>query len=332
MLEPIIPLWLLIVIAILLFGILTIPCLIDKKDTAINKLKYLAPKIMIIILLLIIGLRPMIPEKDSSQVETNDLDVLFVVDNTISMIAEDYNGNEPRLDAVQSDMQYILEKLNGAQFSLITFANSATIIAPFTYDYNMIESAIKAMAPLPNLYARGSSLNVPMDSINTIVASAEKKEEERTRILVFISDGEITDDSTLKSYASLKEHFDYGLVLGYGTMNGGKMKSNNTYDLDSYIKYYSTDYGTDWSTSDHYAISKIDEANLKKIAEDIGGDYIHAESQKDIDPALKKISELTTSNTRPDDKPTGMDLYYIFAVPLLLLLFFEFNKLWRRKI
>ena len=117
--KPIIPLWSLIVIAILLFGILTIPCLIDKKDTAINKLKFLAPKITIIIMLLIIGLRPMIPEKDSSQVETNDLDVLFVVDNTISMIAEDYNGNEPRLDAVQSDMQYILEKLNGAQFSLI---------------------------------------------------------------------------------------------------------------------------------------------------------------------------------------------------------------------
>lgn len=332
MLEPIVPLWSLIVITILLFGILTIPCLIDKKDAAINKLKYLAPKITIIILLLIIGLRPMIPDKDSSQVETNDLDVLFVVDNTISMIAEDYNGNEPRLDAVRSDMQYILEKLNGAQFSLITFANSATIIAPFTYDNNMIESAIKAMAPLPNSYARGSSLNAPMDSINTIVTSAEKKEEERTRILVFISDGEITDDSTLKSYASLKEHFDYGLVLGYGTINGGKMKSNNTYSLDSYIKYYPTDYSADWSTSDHYAISKIDEANLKKIAEDIGGDYIHMESQKDIEPALKKISELATADTRPDDKPTGMDLYYIFAIPLLLLLFFEFNKLWRRKV
>jgi Ca-activated chloride channel family protein len=274
----------------------------------------------------------MIPDKDNAQVQTNDLDVLFVVDNTISMIAEDYNGSQTRLSGVQSDMQYILQKLSGAQFSLITFANTATIVAPFTYDHNMIEVATKAMAPLSSLYARGSSLNAPMDSINTIVTSAEKKEEERTRILVFISDGEITDDSTLKSYASLKEHFDYGLVLGYGTINGGKMKSNNTYSLDSYIKYYPTDYSADWTTSDHYAISKIDETNLKKIAEDIGGDYIHAESQKDIDPALKKISELTTSNTRSDDKPTGMDLYYIFAIPLLLLLFFEFNKLWRRKV
>jgi len=332
MLDPIIPLWLLIVITVLLSGILIVPCLIDKNDTAKNKIKYLAPKVAIIILLFVIGLRPMIPDKDNTQVQTNDLDVLFVVDDTISMIAEDYNGSQTRLSGVQSDMQYILQKLSGAQFSLITFANTATIVAPFTYDHNMIEAATKAMAPLSNFYARGSSLNAPLDSINTIVTSAEKKEEKRTRIIIFISDGEITDDSTLNSYADLKEHFDYGLVLGYGTSTGGRMKQYSYSGQDSYLKYFPADRNSNWTNANYEALSRIDEANLQKIANNLGGDYIHMESQKDIEPALKKISELATADTRPDDKPTGMDLYYIFAIPLLLLLFPEFNKLWRRKI
>ena len=332
MIAPIVPLWLLIVITTVLSGVLIIQCLIDKKESSINKLKYLAPKIAIVILLFIVGLRPMIPEKDESHIQVNDLDILFVVDNTISMVAEDYGDWEPRIDAAKVDMQHIMETLSGAQFSLITFANSATIVAPYTYDQNMVKAAIEALEPLPTLYARGSSLNAPIDSIKTIATSAEKKEEKRTRIIIFISDGEITDDSTLDSYADISKHFAYGAVIGYGTETGGRMKSHNSYDYGSYIKYYSDGRNSDSIDSDYNAISKINETNLKKIANDLNGDYIHARTHSDIKPILEKISKLANQDTAPDDEPTGMDLYYIFTIPLLPLLFFEFNKLWRKKV
>ena len=106
-LKPILPLWLLLAIAIGLLGILITRCLLAKKDTPANTAKYLAPKIAIILLLFVVGLRPMIIGGDISQVQTNNLDVLFVVDNTISMNAEDYNGNNTRLSAVKADMSTV---------------------------------------------------------------------------------------------------------------------------------------------------------------------------------------------------------------------------------
>ena len=57
---------------------------------------------------------------DNAEVISNDLDVLFVVDNTISMIAEDYNGDNTRLSAVKEDIKHIVEELEGAKFSIVT--------------------------------------------------------------------------------------------------------------------------------------------------------------------------------------------------------------------
>ena len=332
-LKPILPLWPLLAITIGLLGILITRCLLAKKDTPANTAKYLVPKIAIILLLFVVGLRPMIIGGDISQVQTNNLDVLFVVDNTISMNAEDYNGNNTRLSAVKADMNYILERLSGAQFSLITFANSATIATPCTRDQNMVKAAISAMEPLIELYARISNLNTSIDSIKTIVKSAEKKDKQRTRIVFFISDGEITDGSALGSYANFKDHFAYGAVFGYGTETGGRMKSRNSYSSGDYLMDYSSEsFSGDWRNSNHYAISKIDEKNLKKIASDLGVDYARANSRADIDPVLKKISELVAQNTEPDDSSANTDLYFFIVIPLLALLFFEFNGLWRRKV
>ena len=176
-------------------------------------------------------------------------------------------------------------------------------------------------------------MNTPIDSIKTIVKSAEKKDEQRTRIIFFISDGEITDESALGSYASFKDHFAYGAVFGYGTETGGRMKSRNSYSSGDYLMDYSSEsFSGDWRNSNHYAISKIDEKNLKKIASDLGVDYARANSRADIDPVLKKISELVAQNTEPDDSSANTDLYFFIVIPLLALLFFEFNGLWRRKV
>lgn len=309
---PIIPIWIMTIICLILLFI----CIKGRRKTI---------QILIIVLIFIINLRIMIPT-NNSRVLANNLDVLFVIDNTISMTAEDYgNNNKERLYAVKKDCNYIIKRLSGARFSLITFDNNARIATPYTKDINLAMEAIDVIEPINELYAKGSSLNTPIDTIISSLKMSKKKTN-RKRIIFFISDGEITDGSKLKSFSSISKYIDNGAVLGYGTTKGGYMKNNNT---DSENNDYIMDY-----TNDNYgkAISKLNEKNLKKIANDINIDYINMNKQSNINNKLKKIENLVNTSIESDDKSTYDDTYYILVIPLLILLIIEFNQSWRRKI
>lgn len=301
---PIIPIWLMIIISITL---IIIVWKYNKRNIV---------ELSIIGLMFLINLRIMVPSGEA-QIISNNLDVLFVIDNTISMNAEDYDGANTRLSGVKETCKNIIEKLNGARFSIITFNNSAKIATPYTKDVNLTIEAIDIIVPLSEYYARGSSLNTPHDAMLTSLESS-KKMGDRTRIVFFISDGEITDESSLNSFKDISKYVDGGSVLGYGTDKGGYMKTLGSYSMDEYIIDYS---GYNYTR----AISKIDEDNLKSIAKDLGLDYIHMEKQGDIDYKLKEIEKLKSNGMESSDKRVYEDTYYILVVPLLVLLVIEFN-------
>jgi len=299
---PIIPTEIMIVISILF---LIVVLKTTKKKT----------HILMILLLFCINERFMIPNGTVKTV-SNNVDVLFVVDSTISMNAEDYNGNEKRLNGVKKDCKQIIEELNGARFSLITFNNTAKIMIPYTKDSSMMYDAIDIIEPITELYARGSSLNTPIDTIKESLNASYKKDPDRLRILFFISDGEITDESKLNSYAPLKNRIDDGMVLGYGTTTGGSMK---------YKDLYAEEEKDILDPENHYekAISKIDEKNLKKIANDLGLNYIHMDKSSKMNQKLKSIKSKIKNEMKSSNKKNYEDIYYLFAIPLFLLILWD---------
>lgn len=307
---PIIPIWLMTIITLLLIIII----IKNNKKNIID--------ILIIILLFIINLRPMI-QNGNATIEDNNLEVLFVIDNTISMNAEDYNGKNKRLDGVKKDCIEIIEALTGAKYSIISFNNSAKVLMPFSKDSTMATETIEIIEPIEELYARGSSLNTPLELLEYTLKNSYEKSNDLKRIVFFISDGEITDDSKLESFSKLKKYIDEGAVLGYGTEKGGNMKEIDRFtEKEDYIY----DYTTGLSSK---ALSKIDEKNLKQIANDLGIDYINMNNKK-LNSKLSKISRLKTSNTSTINKKNYDDIYYIFMPPLLILLVIKLNT-FRRK-
>lgn len=307
--NPIMPIWLMILICIIF--------IIIRSKNKHNFIK----QIIIVILLFLINLRIMIPSSNV-QIVTNNLDVLFVIDNTISILAEDYKGNTQRLTAIKKDCNYIIDQLNGARFSVITFSNASRIITPYIKDANLTIEAINTIQVMEELYSQGSSLNVVIeDTIHSLEASAKKPD--RNRIIFFISDGEITNDDILKSFSGAKKYVDNGAVLGYGTSKGGYMRVTNNYTNE-------TNYIEDKATWPYVkALSKIDENNLKKISQDMGIDYINMEKQSNLDYKLKEIKQ-KLQNTGNETKDSYTDIYYIFALPLCLILIYEFINYKRR--
>ena len=305
--NPIIPVW--------IMGIICIVLLFFKRKGTFNYIR----QILIIILLFVVNLRIMVAGKDVTNM-SNNVDILFVVDNTISMLAEDYDGAGRRIDAVKADCRYIMEQFPGASFSVVTFGNSVERTMPYTIDYNMALQAIEVLNGQTEYYANGTSLNDVMSQMAGIL----ENERETYKIIFFISDGEIVNSENLKSYSELEEYVDAGAVLGYGTTKGGAMrplKYVGDEEAPEYLYYYDDDYNR------VKAISKIDEDNLKQIASDLDVDYIHMTEQSQIDDEIDELLSGIGDNaaySEGDSKKGYMETYYFFAIPLMLLLSFDY--------
>lgn len=299
--NPIIPLIIFIPITIIIL-------LLMYKTHNIN-----ICNIILLILIFAINIRPMIID-DEEHVLKNNLDILFVIDNSISMIANDYNSTT-RLDGAKETLEKIIKELNGAKFSIMTFHSKSKILIPFMSDANTAIDTIQDINVQEYWYARGTTLNTPYEDIIKSLKSASKNTDRR-RILFFISDGEITNDEALKSFEGIKEYITDGAVLGFGTTKGAKMLLKDKYTNESSYLY---DYDTHAD-----AISKMDEDNLKKIAKDIDIDYIHITNENDINSKIDDIKDILEKEMTDENKINYTDIYYLFCIPLFCLILYIF--------
>ncbi len=310
--NPIIPIWLMAIICVILL-------LFRRKG-----LWPYVRQIILIALLFLINLRVMVPSNEavSTQVDM-DLNVVFVIDDTISMLANDYPGGKTRLEGMKSDCEYIIDSLYGSRFTVITFHNSANLLTPLSDNVSYTKSLINAIYPLDQFYAHGTTLNTPIAVMQDTLKQISETKGGNT-IVFFISDGEITNGSSLESYSSIKGMVSGGAVLGYGTESGGKMYVKSYSDQLEVVQDKSTYPYTD-------AISKIDEGNLKQIASDLGVEYINMQGSKtEIDRLIK---ESINNAVKSDAKIVGAgfaDIYFWLAIPVIIILVFEFIDFRRR--
>ncbi len=336
--KPIIPIWLMSIICIIAIFIIIFNkplknILLKKQENKsterqrkliMQHILNVCIKICIIILLFIINLRFMIPNGEVSVLNPN-INILFVIDKTVSMRALDYNNGKERLEGVKNDCCYIVDKLPNCKYSIITFGDLAQRIVPFTSDTSIIQSEIKAISVEDGSYAKGTSLNIVKNSLEETLKNEKEKRGENVKFLVFfISDGEITmKNEKLESFSNIQKYVDDGAVMGYGTEEGGKMVWSLYEDNPASSSYYKHYYDENYNS--HLAISKIDENNLKQLSSDLKIDYIQMSKTSNIDNKIKSIKkQIENSGVSEDTESFYQDIYYYFAIPLVILLLADF--------
>lgn len=336
--NPIIPIWLMTIICV--SSIILIIYSKQLKDRITNKKniekttkqKHLIRediiniiiKVVIVILLFVINLRFMIPNGESVAINT-DVNILFVIDTSVSMRALDYDGNKERFEGVVNDCCYIVDELSNCKFSIITFGDTTKKVIPFTTDTDMVQAELQSINLENDFYAEGSSMNLSKDILEKTLKEEKKRQNENEKFVVFfVTDGEITKEGeTLETFSNIKQYVSNGGVLGYGTKTGGKMVSSAYADNPNsefyYIEYFDDNYN--YQT----AISKLDEKNLKQIATDIGIDYIQMNKTANINYKINDIKQqISNSQTNEEKISTYQDIYYYFAIPLVILLIMNF--------
>ncbi len=297
----------------IIYGIILILIVLFNKRNVILR-------ILIILLMIIVSQRPMLKNRDD-KVYNMDLDVIFVIDNTVSMNAIDVNGRS-RLDALKSDCKHIIDRFLGANFAIITYANNAQIKYPFTSDVAIIEDIIDRMKIIDPNYAKGSALDLPYDYMKMLLESSRSKDKHRT-LVFFMGDGELTIaeafNTDVSKYQNLKDMIDAGGVLGYGTPEGGKIKitdsivKKNLVNNEGYLIN---------SKDGSVVLSRINENNLNILASNLGIDYYHMTDFSVLADKINKIKDEANENDEGKEK-LDKDIYYYFSGALLILLLIE---------
>ena len=244
----------------------------------------------IVALSFVIALRPM-REAHGTDVQLSNLDVLFVLDTTLSMWATD-GPDSTRFAAAKEDIETIMDELEGANFGLITFRNSSEVAAPFTQDADTVLRVLKSTQTPDKYYVTGSRMDVPYYDLESMLISSDRKENRQT-VVFFLSDGEDTSSNKDPyTYEALQCLVDGGAVIGYGTTGGGEMMDENGYHVRSSETY-------------DVALSYIDQDNLESIADDLGIEYVHRTGKglmNDLESNLDEIKALsgTVKETNSD--------------------------------
>ena len=327
-LNPLAPVWLLVLISLALAAFAAWRLVAAPRASL--RLAW-ALRIVMVLLLLIVAVRPTIPADGTGPRASGGLEVWFAVDTTSSMAAEDYGTDAEtgapatRLSGVRADIAAITERLAGAQFSLVTFDSTTVQRVPLTSDGAAVESAASALTQEITLYSHGSSISEPVDSLGDLLAASKKEHPGNRRVLYYFGDGEQTVSEQPGSFETLAPLLDGGGVLGYGTTTGGRMQEftgSVAFDPAAppvYIQDYSASPSVD-------ALSRIDQTTLGTIAEQLAVPFTLREAEAPVDAVVGdlEVGELVIESGDPGG-PT--ELYWIPGILLGLLALAELVRI-----
>ncbi len=194
------------------------------------------------------------PQYGSQWVEVRQqgIDLLFALDTSKSMLAEDIKPN--RLQRAHLAIQDFVEKLGGDRVGLLPFAGTAYLMCPLTIDYD---------AFLYSLSVVGTDL-IPQGGTN-IAAVINKAVEVLTnaanhKILIIITDGENLEGDALQAAEAAAKQGLTIYTVGVGTSQGELIPLADG-GGQRFVK----------DQAGNFVTSRLDEATLRQIAEKTGG-------------------------------------------------------------
>ena len=164
-------------------------------------------------------------------VERKGVDLVFAVDVSISMNAEDVKPS--RLEKAKFEISQIIRQLKGDRVGIIVFAGASHLYLPLTSDY---EAAILFLDEIDTemIPTQGTSIS---SALNTGL-SAFSQEGEKFKVLILITDGE---DHEGKAIAIAEKSAKTGIIIhavGVGSVSGSlipvqeKKTGNTSYKKD----------------------------------------------------------------------------------------------------
>lgn len=196
------------------------------------------------------------------QVERRGVDVVFVLDTSLSMAATDVAPN--RLFVAQSLIRSLSRNLPGHRVALVQAEGDGVVMVPLTADTAVVDLLLDAVLP-GSLPTPGTDLVPALRRAYQLFPEGEDKH----KVMVVVSDGE-HHGSELQDLA--EELADEGVTLhtvGVGTLEGKPL------ELPPHLASEEQRYKRD--QDDQVVVTRLQESSLEMLARETGGLYLRSE-------------------------------------------------------
>ena len=295
-----------------------------RKRRASGSLKTrLLPVLLIFIALLLVVFASARPSWDKKEISISrkGRDVVFVIDVSRSMLAEDLYPN--RLERAKLAVLDALSVIDGDRVGLVAFAGTSVVKCPLTVDYSFFRQSVEQLQP-GSVSLGGSMIG---DALRKTLSEVLKDGTGGYRDIVLITDGEDQESYPVKAAETLGESNVRLIAVGLGDENTGKRipvtdDSGNTV----FLTYEGREV---WS--------RLDADSLRKMAAATpGGKYLNV-STGSFDMGEIYRSLIKTQESRFIDEETTVEheenfQYFLFPAVFLMMLYIALRYIRGRKV
>ena len=238
-------------------------------------------------------------------------DIMIAIDLSESMNANDIQPS--RLEKIKFELKKIIDEFNSDRIGIIMFSNEAYIQCPLTYDKNALNLFIETLNTglLPN---SGTDFGPPLDlSLDKLLVD-KIQENDKSKIIILISDGEDFGENTYEIVDKIKKSSIKLFTVGIGTAQGTRITlRNGVFKKDKDGKE---------------VITKLNSTSLKKIANETKGKYFEISNQRNqINGMIYEIKEIKGDliDSKSIDVTKNKYFYFLFIALMLMSMDFLFN-------
>ena len=205
-------------------------------------------------------------------VKREGVDIVFAVDVSKSMLAEDIKPN--RLDKSKQLVTQIINNLASDRIGIIAYAGKAFPQLPITTDYASAKMFLQNMNT-DMLSSQGTAINEAINLAKTYFDD----EQQTNRVLIIISDGEDHSEEAVAVAESASKEGIRIFTIGVGDVKGGPIPEKRNGIILNYKK----------DSQGETVITRLNEETLQSIADEANGAYINGKSTSNVVDTIREI-------------------------------------------
>lgn len=252
------------------------------------------------------------------KVERKGVDIIFLMDTSLSMLAEDVKPN--RFEKEKIEIKSILKRLKGDRIGMVAFAGSGFLQSPLTLDYSAFMLFLDAVK-VGHIPDPGTSL----DKALRLAIRAFPEQTAKHKAVILFTDGEDHEGGIETTLEEAKKASLRVYTIGTGLAQGEPIPLRDGQGRKSGFKK---------DRAGQVVMTRLNPELLEKIARETGGIYLPSTpGEQEIDILLKHMESLGKRQYKEKQVVEREDHYQIFLLFSLLGLFAEmFIRRTRRRL
>jgi len=247
--------------------------------------------------------------EEKKRVERKGLDIIFLLDTSLSMLAQDVKPD--RLRKAKLEIKSLIWRFKGNRVGMVAFAGTSFLQCPLTLDYSAFMLFVDALKP--------GYIPTPGTSLARAVELASRgfgEESRKYRAMVMFSDGEDHEGSVEEAVELAKKEGIRIYTVGVGTPEGEPipLRSESTGAVTGYKKTH----------EGQVVVTRLNAPLLEQIARETGGLYLPATAaEKEVDIILKHLESLGERKLKERLLVEKEEHFQLFALIAFLFLLAE---------